>query len=92
MARGVPRLSREYERFRKDKRADPMMQEMVRHMRNSGMSKQAIAHKCGVSVSCLAAWERGAGNREGGTRRPNVSTLRFVGRALGMKMVLVPDE
>lgn len=55
-----------------------------------GMSQEEVAHAAGVAVSTYTRLERGAGRN--GTN-PTLSTLRSIGRALGVRIrVLVDDD
>jgi uncharacterized membrane-anchored protein YjiN (DUF445 family) len=56
---------------------DPGMLETVELMRQSNKTNSMISTKCGVSKTCLRNWQKGK------TKRPQITTLRFVLRALG---------
>ncbi len=54
-----------------------------------GMSQEDVAHAAGIAVSTYTRLERGSGAR--GTN-PTLSTLRSIGRALGVRIRVVVDN
>jgi len=65
---------------------DPAMLETVQLMRESNKTIGVISNRCGVSKTCLRNWQRGK------TKRPQITTLRFVLRALGYKLSIAREN
>jgi DNA-binding phage protein len=63
---------------------DPTMLQVALLIRNSNLSPRIIAARCGVSYVCIYRWLAGK------TRRPQAITLKFVLRALGYDLKVVP--
>lgn len=55
------------------------------HRKKRGLSQQALADLCGVSKKTI-------GNIESGERDYFVGTLDSIGKVLGIKFILVPNE
>jgi DNA-binding phage protein len=63
---------------------DPTMLQVALLIRNSKLSPRGIAERCGVSYVCIYRWLNGK------TRRPQAVTMKFVLRALGYDLRVVP--
>lgn len=73
-------MAREYRNLQ----YEPLMLRAVALLDGHKLSQ--IQRDCGVTANTLRNW------RNKKTHRPNSSTLRFVGRALGFKLDFIPEE
>ena len=71
-------LAAEYKALREDtQRVEPLMLRANMLLKASGKSPSFVQQHCGVTAQTLRNW------RKHKTRKPNSSTLRFVGEVLG---------
>lgn len=64
---------------------DPTMLQINLLLKHSSLTTRAIANKCGVSQPCINNW---IAQR---TKRPQALTMKFVLRALGYDLKVVPS-
>ena len=76
-------LAREYKSLRERGAYEPLMLQALELM--DGHMLTEIQRDCGVTTQTLRNWQRRR------THRPNASTLRFVGRALGFKLDFIKE-
>jgi hypothetical protein len=65
---------------------DPTMLQIVLLIKGSAMTPADVEKKCGVSAQCINNW---LSQR---TKRPQAITMRFVLRALGYDLRVVPSS
>lgn len=67
---------------------DPMMDQVMAAVKQSGLSITDIAHASGVTAQTIRRWDYGK------TRRPQHMTMEFVLRAVGktMAVINIPDD
>lgn len=60
--------------------------DMISHVRNSGMSYQQIEDSGGPTVTTLMAWELGTVNY------PRISTLALCAKVIGLRVVFIDSK
>lgn len=81
----LPRPDYNWTNEYKSLRHEPLMLQFVMMLRASGYSDSYVATKTGITPQTLRNW------RNHKTRRPNSSTLRFAGKAIGKTLKWVDE-
>ena len=63
---------------------DPTMLQINLLIKNSNLGLRLLSNRSGVSVSCMTNWKKQK------TRRPQAITMRYVLRALGYDLKVMP--
>ena len=69
-----------------DLNREPVLDDLIGLIKNSGMKMNALADKAGVAPTTIGKW------LDGTTLHPRISTLSAVARVFGYKLQLVLDR
>lgn len=69
-----------------DLNREPVLDDLIGLIKNSGMKMNALAGKAGVSPTTIGKW------LDGTTLHPRISTISAVARVFGYKLQLVLDR